>query len=305
MELVRHTPFEYKKISDIDKSQNMGGMEKNTTALKTNCAVHIDNQIESDTDNIQTQNNQKEPINIANSRLLPEQPKEQIKEFCYLSCLYTNADCLLSKYDEFKEKIQEEKPHVMSIVETAFQSNPQSDRYCPDEFLLINGYQMIRQDNETETKGGILIYIRDDIEVSENKILNQLSADIKECKWLELKLSGNKLIFCTIYRKGKSGPINNKLLNECISKACNIYDKILICGDLNFPEINWESFEIDGGPYSAPAQFLNCLNNNYLTQHVSEFTRVRGKDKPSLIDLIITEDSQTLQSEIVHDSPLG
>ena len=164
---------------------------------------------------------------------------------------------------------------------------------------------MFRQDNEKEIKGGILIYVRDDVEVAENKALNQLSADFKECKWLELQLSGNKTIFGTIYRKGKSGQMNNKLLNDCITKASKIYENILICGDLNFPEINWATFDIESGPYSAPAQFLNCINSNYLFQHVTEPTRRRGKDKPSLIDLLITEDSQNLHQKVIHDAPFG
>ena len=231
--------------------------------------------------------------------------KEEVDGFSYLSCLYTNADCLLSKFNEFKEKILKENPHIFSIVETALQSAPLSPRYCPDDFLAIPGYQMIRQDNEKDIKGGILIYIRDDIIVTENKHLNKLSEDVKECKWLEIQLSGETIIFCTIYRKGKSGAVNNKLLNTCINKASQLYEKILICGDLNFPEINWQTFEVDAGPYSAPSQFLECINNNYLMQHVSEPTRRRGKDKPSLIDLIITENSQTLQSNIIHDAPFG
>ena len=230
---------------------------------------------------------------------------QEVEGFSYLSCCYTNADCLSGKFNDFKNKLLEENPHVFAIVETALQTTPTSHRYCPDEYLHISGYQMIRQDNENDIKGGILIYIRDDVNFTENKLLNQLSGDIKECKWLELQYLEEKVIFGTIYRKGRSGATNNKLLNACINKATQLYDKILICGDLNFPEINWRNFEVDGGPYSPPSQFLDCVNNNYLLQHVTKFTRVRGKDKPSLIDLVITEDSQTLQSEIIHDAPLG
>ena len=59
-------------------------------------------------------------------------------------------------------------------------------------------------------------------------------------------------------------------------------------------------------PYSSAMKFYNCLQNNYLKQHVSEPTRVRGKDEPSLLDLIITEDSQTqVSSSIDIGSPLG
>ena len=164
---------------------------------------------------------------------------------------------------------------------------------------------MFRQDNEHDIKGGILIYIRDDILVTENKILNDISADFKESRWLELEVSGNKLILGTIYRKGRSGAGNSKLLNEIINKAAKLYGKILLCGDFNYPEINWKTFEINAGPFSAPAKFLNCVNDNYLQQHVTKPTRRRGKDKPSLIDLVVTENSQTLFDDIIHDCPIA
>ena len=230
---------------------------------------------------------------------------EQIDGFVYLDCFYTNTDCLTNKIDELKEKIVENSPQMASIVETAIQSNPLSERYCPDEILLIPGYQMFRQDNENDIKGGILIYIRDDILVSENKILNNLSADLKESRWLELEVSGNKMILGTIYIKGHSGAFNNKLVNQVIHKASLLYEKVLICGDLNYPGINWKTFEVDSGPFSSPAQFLHCINDNYLQQHVTKITRVRGKHKPSLIDLIITENSQTLFGDVIHDCPIA
>ena len=40
-------------------------------------------------------------------------------------------------------------------------------------------------------------------------------------------------------------------------------------------------------------------------QSVKQFTRVRGNQKPSLIDLVITEDSQSLHDTIKHDAPIG
>ena len=38
---------------------------------------------------------------------------------------------------------------------------------------------------------------------------------------------------------------------------------------------------------------------------MTEPTRVRGKDEPSLIDLILTEDTQDIHSSIIHNAPLG
>jgi len=132
-----------------------------------------------------------------------------------------------------------------------------------------------------------------------------MSADLDECLWLQLKIKETKVMFGAVYRKGRSSVTNNKLLNEVIHKVSNMYEKVLICGDFNLPEINWETFNVDAGPYSAPSQFLGCVNNCYLTQHVSDFTRKRGNNKPSLLDLVITENSQTLFDEIAHEDPLG
>ena len=46
--------------------------------------------------------------------------------------------------------------------------------------------------------------------------------------------------------------------------------------------------------------------NNYLQQHVKTPTRARGSDKPSLLDLIITESSQTqVSSSLIVNEPFG
>ena len=50
--------------------------------------------------------------------------------------------------------------------------------------------------------------------------------------------------------------------------------------------------------------FLRTLQDSFLFQHVTEPTRRRGNDEPSILDLIIT-DEDTQVSEIIYDSPLG
>ena len=84
-----------------------------------------------------------------------------------------------------------------------------------------------------------------------------------------------------------------------------MYDKVMICGDFNFPEIDWNTHLVSAGPLSSPSQFLNCVNDNLLIQHVKEFTRVRGSDEPSLIDLIITDHAQSISDSINYQAPLG
>ena len=141
--------------------------------------------------------------------------------------------------------------------------------------------------------------------MSKNTTIDNLASEFKESLWLELDISGDKVMFGTVYRKGKSTPVNNKLLLEVISKVTRSYNKIVICGDFNYPEIDWPIMKVNAGPYSQPARFVDCLDNNFLIQQVVETTRARGSNKPSLLDLVITENEQTLKSPVVHEAPIG
>ena len=111
-----------------------------------------------------------------------------ITGFNYLKCFSSNVDGLISKFSDIKKRILDNDPDIVALVETATQLNQYGDRYCPDDFLQIEGFQMFRQDNEKEIKGGILIYVKDHLKVSENRILNNLSAGFKESKWIELDI---------------------------------------------------------------------------------------------------------------------
>ena len=84
------------------------------------------------------------------------------------------------------------------------------------------------------------------------------------------------------------------------------YDKLVLCGDFNHREINWLDNTVAAGPYSPAMRFFDCIHDSFLTQHVDRPTRVRGSDKPSLLDLILTEDSQTqIQSSLQINAPFG
>ena len=49
---------------------------------------------------------------------------------------------------------------------------------------------------------------------------------------------------------------------------------------------------------------MNCLQDTYMTQHVSEPTRGRNGEDPSILDLVISNDPN-ITSEISYEAPLG
>ena len=75
----------------------------------------------------------------------------------------------------------------------------------------------------------------------------------------------------------------------------------LICGDFNRSEIDWGTWT----PHSDAARTLvETLQDSYLFQHVTEPTRLRGTDNPSLLDLVLTNE-ELMISEIRYLAPIG
>ena len=64
-----------------------------------------------------------------------------------------------------------------------------------------------------------------------------MTSEFKECILLELQYNDSLVLFGTFYRKGKSTINNNKLLRGIIDSTAEHYEKIILCGDFNFPTI--------------------------------------------------------------------
>ena len=47
--------------------------------------------------------------------------------------------------------------------------------------------------------------------------------------------------------------------------------------------------------------FLDTVDDSNLIQHVKEFTRKRGTDNPSLLDLVLTDDQQVVSKPLITD----
>ena len=77
---------------------------------------------------------------------------------------------------------------------------------------------------------------------------------------------------------------------ELLSKAVeckNTY--LLICGDFNYREIDWEN-ESSDEKNEHLTTFINTVQDCFLHQHVTENTRFRLGEEPSLLDLIFTNE---------------
>ena len=92
-----------------------------------------------------------------------------------------------------------------------------------------------------------------------------------------------QILICNIYRSPHSSIDKDKLMFDlinCLSKeAC---DKMLLLGDFNLDDINWDTFQANS---SLSKDFVEVLRDNFLSQYVRFPTRARGSDTPRVLDL--------------------
>ena len=68
------------------------------------------------------------------------------------------------------------------------------------------------------------------------------------------------------------------------------YTHLLVCGDFNYPEINWE-LEITLRNANNPATLLmECLRDSFLFQHVNNPTHQRKEVLGNILDIILTRE---------------
>ena len=105
-------------------------------------------------------------------------------------------------------------------------------------------------------------YVKDDLYVNEVK----LNTDFKDHLWVEIRLSSNDSILCgCIYRsptKEKEATLESTdQICEILAKASERnYAYLLICGDFNYRDIDWEN-ESSNGNNEHCSSFLNTIQD--------------------------------------------
>ena len=78
---------------------------------------------------------------------------------------------------------------------------------------------------------------------------------------------------------------------------------VLVTGDFNMPLIDWTSSSV-ASQGSIDSEFLDLVNDLFVSQHVNFPTRIREGQVPSLLDLVLTNDESFIP-EITSLPPLG
>ena len=210
--------------------------------------------------------------------------------------IYSNVDSLLNKRDELKDMICTYNPDIIQLTEVL-------PKYIKDKAtdfstdFHIEGFNLYLN---KDPKRGIAMYIKSSLDAS---IIEVKNCDLVETLCLSLTMNNKNIFLGCIYKspsydKNQTTKELIELLNSF--QICK-YDKFLLTGDFNYPNIDWtEKVNVK----DIDKELINCIDDLFLQQMVTEPTRNILGQKCNILDLIFTND-ELFVNNIEHIAPLG
>ena len=227
-----------------------------------------------------------------------------------LKLFYTNADQLVNKRDQLLMFIADDPPDIMLITEVI----PKSQIHPINPALLdIEGYNLHKNfDLESSNLGrsgirGVAIYSSKKIKVNEIDISVEGQ---KDHLWVEIPTQTGEKVLCGCIYRSPSDDVDliscqksTDGIRQLITKAYQINSNLIITGDFNYKNIDWENQFVNNG-HKHLLDFIETLQDCFLHQHVTEPTRYRENEASNLLDLILTSEEGMVHNLAYHP-PLG
>jgi endonuclease/exonuclease/phosphatase family metal-dependent hydrolase len=181
---------------------------------------------------------------------------------------------------------------------------PKNSRYnlTPAE-LSITNYDMFHTDLDKREGRGCILYVHKDLKAAPHVSNTEFDDQV----WAKVKLNNaDQLLIGCMYRSPNSSRDMNDHLNESIRKAADAMEShLLIMGDFNWPNIDWETWRSNSESPDDPNNlFIETVRDSYLYQHINKPTRGRNSQQPHVLDLLFTNE-EGMVSDIEYLSPLG
>ena len=181
----------------------------------------------------------------------------------------------------------------------------------PDTSLLhIDGYNYHINDLDDTNTRGCIVYVKTRFESSSIDIEQH---KFKDSIWVSIKGSKarDKILVGCIYRSGTpttaiSNDDNLRTMMRTSSGLTGYHSKI-IAGDFNLNQISWNPDPVtpDNLASDSPENsFVECIRDTYYHQHVTEPTRFRLGNRPTLDDLIFTTEENDIE-DLTYNPSMG
>lgn len=185
-----------------------------------------------------------------------------------LRVLTINCQSLRNKRADLEATINYAKPDIICGCESWLSSDINSSEVFPD------GYVAYRKDRRTTTTGGgVFILVRQDVISSAEP---SLDSDC-EITWAKVQLANRKEILIGSYYMPHRREKDLKEMQKSLQQATHSGRprQVLLCGDFNCPDVEWETGTVPAGVPDRPTQqlLIDISEEAHLTQVHAEPTR--------------------------------
>ena len=230
--------------------------------------------------------------NVINSHIFPIFNKG-IRLACHnVNRLVTSVNS--DKLEQLKILLECNKPpvDVYGICESFLNSS------ISDDFVNVKGFRMVRKDRSYSIGGGLVLYIKENIEYKRRVDLEDNLCFTVETIWVELKLTCKPILLCLAYRPPKyNSTFTNQWIQSIEQYLVSAYSEnkpIVLMGDINVDLANDRTYE-----KGFKNDWLDVITNFDVQQYVTEYTRVT-ENTASLIDHIyVSNDLKVVNCTVV------
>lgn len=170
------------------------------------------------------------------------------------------------------------EPLILATVETHVTEE------IGDHELQIGGYNEIRCNTSNSRTGGIIVYVKDNIQT---KIV--AAKEINLNTWLSIIKIGNhakeNIIVCTLYHSPNASDAEFIDIIKELGEHLIEFNKVIIVGDFNI--------DISKNDYYAK-KLIDAMYSYGFSQYVLENTRITNKSN-TLIDLVFSNFNVTVK----------
>ncbi|XP_052786222.1 uncharacterized protein LOC128221661 [Mya arenaria] len=202
---------------------------------------------------------------------------------------------------DIERYVDEHEPDIITLTEV----KPKNCKVPLQETeLRIEGYHPPVHNLDAEGRG-ICIYVSSQFGLELLKIDDENSLNFNESVWVKVIVDNRKtIVLGCVYRSPSSGNDNNRGLEKLLRHISDMnFHDLIIVGDFNYPDIDWENCVADR-ENSDSDLFAECVKDCFLIQHVDEPTRYRGNQRPSILDLVMTNEENVI-SDLQYHAPFG
>lgn len=208
-----------------------------------------------------------------------------------MSLFNTNLASLRAKFQHLLLEITHLDPTIIALTETWL------DEDIEDISVAIPGYTIYRKDRPGKnTHGGVAMYVKDDLQGTPIvvTVLDHLVQLEMEGMWLKIRIGEVSFIVASIYRPPHPATAasipSDLVLFDVLRRTTQGNDALIILGDFNLPSLTWTDGLPSSGKGELEEDFEDALNDTNLTQLITEPTRFCAGDRPSLLDLFLTNE---------------